>query len=139
MAVADELDPMVTMLATTMRRTVITAAIMGAGLVLVCLAEFPPVSAVGLPIGIIGAWYNIRFLDRSIGKLEVDPDQPMKVLRKRVRGGVALRLAVLTAVVLGLVILSRPLGFGALTGLMVFQFCFIVNLSRAQLAATTSE
>ena len=132
-------DPAVTMMATTMRRTVISATLMGIGLVLVALAEFPPLSAVGLPIGVLGAWYNIRFLDRSIGKLEVDPDQPMKVLRKRVRGGVTLRLAILTAVVLGLVILSRPLGFGALVGLMVFQFCFIVNLSRASLASGKTE
>ena len=132
-------DPAVIMMATTMRRTVISATLMGIGLVLVALAEFPPLSAVGLPIGVLGAWYNIRFLDRSIGKLEVDPDQPMKVLRKRVRGGVTLRLAILTAVVLGLVILSRPLGFGALVGLMVFQFCFIVNLSRATLAAGKTE
>jgi len=132
-------DPAVIMMATTMRRTVISATLMGIGLVLVALAEFPPLSAVGLPIGVLGAWYNIRFLDRSIGKLEVDPDQPMKVLRKRVRGGVTLRLAILTAVVLGLVILSRPLGFGALVGLMVFQFCFIVNLSRASLASGKTE
>jgi hypothetical protein len=132
-------DPAVVMMATTMRRTVISATLMGVGLVLVALAEFPPLSAVGLPIGVLGAWYNIRFLDRSIGKLEVDPDQPMKVLRKRVRGGVTLRLAILTAVVLGLVILSRPLGFGALVGLMVFQFCFIVNLSRASLASGKTE
>jgi len=132
-------DPAVIMMATTMRRTVISATLMGVGLVLVALAEFPPLSAVGLPIGVLGAWYNIRFLDRSIGKLEVDPDQPMKVLRKRVRGGVTLRLAILTAVVLGLVILSRPLGFGALVGLMVFQFCFIVNLSRASLASGKTE
>ena len=130
-------DPAVIMMATTMRRTVISATLMGIGLV--ALAEFPPLSAVGLPIGVLGAWYNIRFLDRSIGKLEVDPDQPMKVLRKRVRGGVTLRLAILTAVVLGLVILSRPLGFGALVGLMVFQFCFIVNLSRASLASGKTE
>ena len=132
-------DPAVIMMATTMRRTVISATLMGIGLVLVALAEFPPLSAVGLPSGVLGAWYNIRFLDRSIGKLEVDPDQPMKVLRKRVRGGVTLRLAILTAVVLGLVILSRPLGFGALVGLMVFQFCFIVNLSRASLASGKTE
>ena len=132
-------DPAVIMMATTMRRTVISATLMGIGLVLVALAEFPPLSAVGLPIGVLGAWYNIRFLDRSIGKLEVDPDQPMKVLRKRVRGGVTLRLAILTAVVLGLVILSRPIGFGALVGLMVFQFCFIVNLSRASLASGKTE
>ena len=57
-------DPAVIMMATTMRRTVISATLMGIGLVLVALAEFPPLSAVGLPIGVLGAWYNIRFLDR---------------------------------------------------------------------------
>ncbi len=122
-----------------LRSTVVSAVLMGTGVILVALAMFPPFSAVGIVLGIIGAWFNLRFLDRSIAKISLDDGQSMKALRRSVRGPVLIRLGILTAGVLGLVILYTPVGIGALVGLMVFQFCFIVNLGRAQLASGGSE
>jgi hypothetical protein len=81
----------------------------------------------------------MRFLDRSIGKISLEEGESMKALRRRVRGPVLIRLGILTAGVLGLVILYSPVGIGSLVGLVVFQFCFIVNLGRAQLASGGSE
>jgi len=122
-----------------LRSTIVSAVIMGTGVILVALAFYPPFSAVGIVLGVVGAWLNMRFLDRSIGKISLEEGESMKALRRRVRGPVLIRLAILTAGVLGLVILYSPVGIGSLVGLVVFQFCFIVNLGRAQLASGGSE
>ncbi len=122
-----------------LRSTIVSAVIMGTGVILVALAFYPPFSAVGIFLGVIGAWLNMRFLDRSIGKISLEDGESMKSLRRRVRGPVLIRLGILTAGVLGLVILYSPVGIGSLVGLVVFQFCFIVNLGRAQLASGGSE
>ena len=122
-----------------LRSTIVSAVIMGAGVILVALAFYPPFSAVGIVLGVVGAWLNMRFLDRSIGKISLEEGESMKALRRRVRGPVLIRLGILTAGVLGLVILYSPVGIGSLVGLVVFQFCFIVNLGRAQLASGGSE
>jgi hypothetical protein len=122
-----------------LRSTIVSAVIMGTGVIFVALAFYPPFSAVGIVLGVIGAWLNMRFLDRSIGKISLEEGESMKSLRRRVRGPVLIRLGILTAGVLGLVILYSPVGIGSLAGLVVFQFCFIVNLGRAQLASGGSE
>lgn len=122
-----------------LRSTIVSAVIMGTGVILVALAFYPPFSAVGIVLGVVGAWLNMRFLDRSIGKISLEEGESMKSLRRRVRGPVLIRLGILTAGVLGLVILYSPVGIGSLVGLVVFQFCFIVNLGRAQLASGGSE
>ena len=122
-----------------LRSTIVSSVIMGTGVILVALAFYPPFSAVGIVLGVIGAWLNMRFLDRSIGKISLEEGVSMKSLRRRVRGPVLIRLGILTAGVLGLVILYSPVGIGSLVGLVVFQFCFIVNLGRAQLASGGSE
>ena len=122
-----------------LRSTIVSSVIMGTGVILVALAFYPPFSAVGIVLGVIGAWLNMRFLDRSIGKISLEEGESMKSLRRRVRGPVLIRLGILTAGVLGLVILYPPVGIGSLVGLVVFQFCFIVNLGRAQLASGGSE
>jgi hypothetical protein len=122
-----------------LRSTIVSAVIMGTGVILVALAFYPPFSAVGIVAGVVGAWLNMRFLDRSIGKISLEEGESMKALRRRVRGPVLIRLGILTAGVLGLVILYSPVGIGSLVGLVVFQFCFIVNLGRAQLASGGSE
>jgi hypothetical protein len=122
-----------------LRSTIVSAVIMGTGVILVALAFYPPFSAVGIVLGVVGAWLNMRFLDRSIGKISLEEGESMKALRRRVRGPVLIRLGILTAGVLGLVILYSPVGIGSLVGLVVFQFCFIVNLGRAQLASGGSE
>jgi len=122
-----------------LRSTIVSAVIMGTGVILVALAFYPSFSAVGIVLGVVGAWFNMRFLDRSIGKISLEEGESMKALRRRVRGPVLIRLGILTAGVLGLVILYSPVGIGSLVGLVVFQFCFIVNLGRAQLASGGSE
>ncbi|MEI7479632.1 MAG: hypothetical protein WCK25_04895 [Actinomycetes bacterium] len=122
-----------------LRSTIVSAVIMGTGVILVALAFYPSFSAVGIVLGVVGAWLNMRFLDRSIGKISLEEGESMKALRRRVRGPVLIRLGILTAGVLGLVILYSPVGIGSLVGLVVFQFCFIVNLGRAQLASGGSE
>jgi len=122
-----------------LRSTIVSAVIMGTGVILVALAFYPPFSAVGIVLGVVGAWLNMRFLDRSIGKISLEEGESMKALRRRVRGPVLIRLGILTAGVLGLVILYSPVGIGSLAGLVVFQSCFLVHLGRAQLASGGSE
>jgi len=135
----DEVRDATWALTQALRRTVVFACIMGAGVVILCLAVFPPFSAVGVVIGLAGGWYNLRWLDKAVGNVDIEPEESTKQLRAKVRGKVLGRLAILTAGVVALVILYPPLGFGALAGLVVFQFSFIVNLGRAALAAGGTE
>jgi hypothetical protein len=107
-----------------MRRTVISALVAGvvAGGVAVLLGQ--PYVAPGLGLGLALALANHRVFQSSALRFTTPEGA---IHRKPFAGSVALRLGVCTAVAIGLLLLNRPLGWGVIAGLALFQFLLLVN------------
>lgn len=116
-----------------LRRTVITALVVGAIGVVVALL-FSPLAGVGVAIGLVVAFANLRFLDAGVAKVETKGESDRKVVRRLLGTRTATRLAVITAVAIGLMLLNGPLGIGVVVGLVIFQMVFVANVGRAILA-----
>ena len=56
------------------------------------------------------------------------------MIRRLIRSNSLVRLAVITAVVIGLVVWIPPLGIGVMVGLVIFQIAFVINAGRAIMA-----
>ncbi len=121
------------MLTKVLRRTVITALVVGAIGVVVALL-FSPLAGVGVAIGLVVAFANLRFLDAGVAKVETKGESDRKVVRRLLGTRTATRLAVITAVAIGLMLLNGPLGIGVVVGLVIFQMVFVANVGRAILA-----
>ena len=59
-------------LAKVLRRTIVSALIVGAGAIVVALLLSAPWAALGLAIGLGLAVLNLRFLDAGVAKLQTD-------------------------------------------------------------------
>jgi hypothetical protein len=124
-------------LAKVLRRTVVSALVVGVGAVVVALLLSAPWAALGLAIGLGMALVNLRFLDAGVAKLETsaeagdaEPGVSNKVLRRAVGTKSVTRLGVITAICIGLLLLNGALGIGAVAGLVIFQLLFVVNVGR---------
>ncbi|MHB8335007.1 MAG: hypothetical protein ACYDEH_08985 [Acidimicrobiales bacterium] len=113
-----------------MRRTTVSA--LAAGLVgfVVALVIAPPLAALGVAIGVGLAVVNLRFLDRQAARVELRGEQSSKAVRRQLGGKTTGRLAVVTVVVLALVWLNAPLGIGIVSGLVIYQIVFVINVMR---------
>jgi fatty acid desaturase len=113
-----------------LRRTTLSAVIAGFAGFIVALFVFGALSALGVVMGVGLAILNLRFLDRQAAKVELQGEQNSKVVRRQLGGKTTLRLAVMTVVVLGVVVLSPPLGIGIVAGLVIYQIVFVLNVLR---------
>jgi hypothetical protein len=106
------------------RRTVIAGIIAGilGGVAAVLLGE--PLVAPGLGIGLVLAVVNHRVFQSSALRFTTPEGV---VNRKPFAGSVALRLGACTAVAVGLLIVERPMGWGVIAGLALFQALMLVN------------
>ncbi len=113
-----------------LRRTTVSA--LAAGLVgfVVALVIAPPLAALGVAIGVGLAVVNLRFLDRQAARVELRGEQSSKAVRRQLGGKTTGRLAVGTVVVLALVWLNAPLGIGIVSGLVIYQIVFVINVMR---------
>ena len=113
-----------------LRRTTVSA--LAAGLVgfVVALFVAPPLAAIGVAIGVGLAVVNLRFLDRQAARVELRGEQSSKAVRRQLGGKTTGRLAVVTVVVLALVWLNAPLGIGIVSGLVIYQIVFVINVMR---------
>ena len=113
-----------------LRRTTVSA--LAAGLVGFVVALFiaPPLAALGVAIGVGLAVVNLRFLDRQAARVELRGEQSSKAVRRQLGGKTTGRLAVVTVVVLALVWLNAPLGIGIVSGLVIYQIVFVINVMR---------
>ncbi len=113
-----------------LRRTTVSA--LAAGLVgfVVALVIAPPLAALGVAIGVGLAVVNLRFLDRQAARVELRGEQSSKAVRRQLGGKTTGRLAVVTVVVLALVWLNAPLGIGIVSGLVIYQIVFVINVMR---------
>jgi hypothetical protein len=108
----------------------VVAGVVGAGIaVLVGQPYFAP----GLIVGLALAIANHRVFQSSALRFTTPEGV---VNRKPFAGSVALRLGACTAVAIGLLILDRPVGWGVIAGLALFQAMMLVNALIALLRYT---
>jgi len=117
-------------LAKVLRRTIVSALIVGAAAVLIALLLSQPWAALGLAFGLSIAVVNLRFLDAGVAKLNTSGETNNKVLRRALGTKSVTRLGVITVVCIGLLLLNGALGIGAVAGLVIFQLLFVVNVGR---------
>jgi hypothetical protein len=90
----------------------------------------PALSALGVVVGVGLAILNLRFVDRQAARVELRGEQSSKAVRRQLGGQTTARLAVVTVVILGVVWLSPPLGIGIVSGLVLYQIVFVMNVLR---------
>jgi hypothetical protein len=113
-----------------LRRTTLSAIIVGALGFLAAIILAPPLAALGVLIGVGMAIMNLRFLDGQTAKVELRGEQSTKAVRRQLGGRTTLRLAAMTVVVVAAVFLNAPLGIGIVSGLVLYQLVFVVNVMR---------
>jgi hypothetical protein len=113
-----------------LRRTTLSALIVGFVGFIVAIIIAPPLSALGLVIGVGLAVVNLRFLDRQAANVELRGEQSSKAVRRQLGGKTTGRLAAMTLVILVVVWLNAPLGIGIVSGLVLYQIVFVANVLR---------
>jgi hypothetical protein len=113
-----------------LRRTVVSAIVVGLGAVVVALLLSAPWFALGLAIGLGLAIVNVRFLDSGVAKAQTGGETNSKVLRRAMGTKSVTRLGIITLIAIGLLLLNGGLGIGAVAGLVVFQLLFVFNVGR---------
>ena len=107
-----------------MRRTVIASIIAGIIGAAVAVLVGQPYVAPGVAVGLGLAVANHRVFQSSALRFTT----PEGVVNRRpFAGSVALRLGACTAVAVGLLIIDRPMGWGVIAALAVFQALMLLN------------
>ncbi|HTY73039.1 MAG TPA: hypothetical protein VMI11_11530 [Actinomycetes bacterium] len=106
------------------RRAVLPAVVIGVVALIIGFVIGQPLGGIGVCIGLGLGMLNARMLQDSVQRrFEILVDSPGTKTHFLSSG--AVRLALITLVTLGIVILIRPLGFGILIGLAIFQLTMI--------------
>jgi hypothetical protein len=115
-----------------LRRTILSALIVGAVAVVLTAFLGSLWGALGIVIGLGLAVVNLRFLDAGIAKLKPEGEMSVsnKVLRRAMGTKSVTRLGIITVICIGLLLLNGALGIGAVAGLVIFQLLFVVNVGR---------
>ncbi|MBU6514819.1 MAG: ATP synthase subunit I [Acidobacteriota bacterium] len=110
-----------------LRRTVLSAIVAGAvGFVIGVMIN--PLAGLGVVIGVGMAILNLRFLDRQVARVEIKGEQSTKAVRRQLGSNTMGRLAVMTVVAVGALVLDTALGIGIVAGLVIYQIVFVVNV-----------
>ncbi len=113
-----------------LRRTTLSAILVGFVGFMVAIFVAPPLAALGVVLGVGLAIVNLRFLDHQAATVELRGEQSTKAVRRQLGGKTTGRLLVMTVVVLGFVWLNAPLGIGIVAGLVLYQIVFVLNVLR---------
>lgn len=116
-----------------LRPTLLVGFVLGAVGIGVALLLSAPYAAAGIAIGIGLAVVNLRMLAAGVVKVSIDADSGAKVIKRILRTRSAIRLSVLTLIVIGAMLIKGELGMGVVIGLVLFQLSFVVNAGRAVL------
>jgi ATP synthase I chain len=119
-----------TALVKVLRRTTVSALIVGGGAVIVALFVSSPLAAVGIVVGLGMAIVNLRFLDAGVAKVQTKGETNKKVLRRAMGTKSVTRLGIITVIAIGLLFLDGALGIGTVIGLVIFQVLFVLNVGR---------
>jgi ATP synthase I chain len=115
---------------TVSRRTMLMTLVIGVVGLIVLLLVSQPWAALGLCIGLGLGMLNFRAIQRSVVKVgervEANKRRPLAI-------NTLGRMAIITVVALGLLLVEPPLGFGLLGGLALFQMILLLNVSRSML------
>ena len=90
----------------------------------------PSERELGVVLGVTMAILNLRFLDGQTAKVEMRGEQSTKAVRRQLGGRTTVRLGLMTVVVIAAVLLNAPLGIGIVSGLVLYQLVFVVNVMR---------
>ncbi|HEV3267837.1 MAG TPA: hypothetical protein VGZ68_05495 [Acidimicrobiales bacterium] len=113
-----------------LRRTTLSAIAVGIVGFLVAIFVAPPLAALGVALGVGLAILNLRFLDAQAAHVELRGEQSTKAVRRQIGGKTTLRLAGVTVLIIGAVFLNAPLGIGIVSGLVLYQIVFVMNVLR---------
>jgi hypothetical protein len=114
-----------------LRRTRIVAFAMGVvGLVVAPLVGYPT-AGLGIVVGLILGAVNTHWVDTSVARLKHLSDGDGKASRKPLAARTLGRLGFTTVIVLALLFLVTPMGFGALLGLVLYQAAFLSSMITA--------
>src|ERR1039457_461203 len=115
-------------LARALRRTRVSALVLGViGLVVASVLGYPWVG-LGITLGLLLAAINTRWVDTTVSRLK---NVDAKAARRRRPARTLGRLAVTAAAVFALLFLATPMGFGALGGLVLYQAVFLSSMLSA--------
>lgn len=115
---------------TVLKKTYIVAAAMAAVAVVVTGVLGNILVGLGVIIGLFLGAFNGRGARRSITSFAAKGQQGRR--QAFVFSGLT-RLAIATAIAFALLLTVRPLGWGALVGLVIFQMTMLANASRLML------
>ena len=110
-----------------LRRTVLSAIVAGA-IGFVVGVMITPLAGLGVVIGVGLAILNLRFLDRQVARVEIKGEQNTKAVRRQLGGNTMGRLAIMTVVAIGALVLDKALGIGIVAGLVIYQIVFVINV-----------
>ncbi|HEX3795660.1 MAG TPA: hypothetical protein VHV57_14300 [Acidimicrobiales bacterium] len=115
-------------LARVSRRTVLSGLIFGVIGLIACLALGAPLTGLGLCVGLGLGLFNFRLVQRSVVKVGARQDENHK---RPLAANTVGRLAVISALAIGLLFLSFDLGLGVMVGIAAFQFFLLLNVARS--------
>lgn len=115
-----------------LRRTMVTALVLGVVAVGVAIALNQGFAALGISVGLVAGWANHRVLDRSVARVRTTGEPASdKTARRAIGSRTLARLGAVTAVAVVLLVFEPPMGLGVVIGLVVFQLSFVANAARA--------
>lgn len=110
------------------RRTTGAALVVGVAALVAAVSFGYLLAGIGGCIGLALGLVNFRLVGVSVDKVTaMDVDDPKRPLAVNTLG----RMGIITVIALGLCFVSKPLGFGVLGGLAVFQILLIANVARS--------
>lgn len=112
------------------RRTVTAALIIGVAGLVGCISFNKPLIGVGACIGLTLGVLNFRLVGASVIKVGKREDENK---RRPLALNTVGRLGVISAITIGLLLISFQLGFGVLSGLAVFQLVLLANVARSMM------
>ena len=115
-----------------LRPTMLVSVALGAVGFVVAVLVSAPLAAVGIVVGVGLGVLNFRLLAAGVVKMPVEGTDA-KLVKRLLRSRSLLRLGVLTAIVIGGMLVRPSLGMGLVIGLVLFQLAFVVNAGRAVL------
>jgi hypothetical protein len=115
-----------------LRPTMLASVALGAVGFVVAVLLSAPLAAVGIAVGVGLGVLNFRLLAAGVIKMPIEGTDS-KLVKRILRSRSLLRLGVLTALVIGGMLIKASLGMGLVIGLVIFQLAFVVNAGRAVL------